>query len=116
MPRSGWLAVGATIVALTMGADLGPRATIMVVVGVVGLGILAAWLEPSRRRVAMAVAVGAAAITLRVVVGPSAPSLQGVPEGRGPWTMRVETVGSPRDGQQVARFEFQGPEPTSARP
>ena len=102
MPRSGWLAVGATLAALALGADLGAHGAILLTSGIVGLGILAVWLGPRRRRLAIAVSVGAAAIALRVAAGPSAPPLSGVPDGRGPWTMLVETVGSPRDGQQVA--------------
>jgi competence protein ComEC len=101
MPRSGWLASGAVAAALVGGTG-GPAAAVAMVGTAVGLAIATTWLRPRGRRAALAFVVGLAAIGLRLIAGPTAPPLDGAPDGRGPWTMSVETVGSPRDGKQVA--------------
>jgi competence protein ComEC len=42
-------------------------------------------------------------LLVRIAIGPSAvPSIDLVPDGRGPWRFEVEAVGAPRDGQQTA--------------
>ena len=103
MPRSGWLAAGA------IGAAL-----LVPVVGwpVVGAALLAVGAGlafrsgrgPTRgARGVVVISVGAAAILLRLLASPlpAAPDST-VPDGRGPWLFEVESVGSPRDGQQTA--------------
>lgn len=100
MPRSGWLAVGAVgaaIAASVLGAAaVGASA-------MVGAALLfAAIWSPTARRISLAAAVGLAAVAIRSTTGPAPDGLAGVPEGRGPWVMVVETVGSPREGHQVA--------------
>ena len=51
--------------------------------------------------------VGALLVALRVLFGPAPPPVPALPEDRGPWPAVVESVGSPRDGQQVARLLLQ---------
>ncbi len=41
-------------------------------------------------------------------LGPAAPPVAPLPDGSGPWTAVVESVGSPRDGDQVARLAAAG--------
>ncbi len=107
MPRSAWLAIGATIAALLLVRPpddaTGPPTMAMAVVLIATATFLAGTCLSSRwRRMAIPLALGAAAIALRVVASPAAPPLGGAPDGRGPWTMVVESVGSPRDGHQTA--------------
>jgi competence protein ComEC len=104
MPRSGWLAAGACVAALAAGAD--DRRLLAGVVVIAGLLLLAGMRVPRGRRVALlALAVGASSIALRVGLGPAETALTGSPAGSGPWTMVVETVESPREGQQVATIK-----------
>jgi competence protein ComEC len=135
MPRSGWLAIGATAVALAgpeIGALLGSRAALGL--AAIGLALLAAtvasvavtgWLarpscEPARRvaagrservsrlRASAAVTVGAAAIALRVAIGGATPAAAPpLPGGSGPWTVVVESIGSPSAGQQIATVRIE---------
>jgi competence protein ComEC len=47
--------------------------------------------------------VGSAALLGRIALGGAGPVAEpSVPDGRGPWTFEVVSVGSPRDGQQTA--------------
>ncbi|MGH2474894.1 MAG: ComEC/Rec2 family competence protein, partial [Candidatus Limnocylindrales bacterium] len=107
MPRSGWLALGACVGALAI-AQHDRHVLIALVLGLGGLLACAGWLRAGRRRLAVAVTLGAVAILARSVLGPPAPALTGNPIGSGPWTMIVETVGSPREGQQVATLRTIG--------
>ena len=101
MPRSAWLAVGATAAALFL-PGLGPRASAIGLAVAVGIGCLAVVMSTRARRIAvLAVAVGVALVAGQFAMGTTT-LLAGAPEGSGPWTMRVESVGSPRDGDQVA--------------
>ena len=100
MPRSGWLAIGACLGALAVAQD--ERLALVVILFAFALTIAAACLRRDRRVAALAVALGAAAIVVRSLLGPATPALTGVPDGSGPWRMIVESVGSPRDGDQVA--------------
>lgn len=111
VPRSAWLAVGAAIAAAWAWAGQPPVATL-----VAGLLVLAAGLaaRPSGVRVALRGAVpllaggaGAAILALRLLLGPAAPPVPPLPDGSGPWTAVLESVGSPRDGDQVARLALQ---------
>jgi competence protein ComEC len=53
-----------------------------------------------------------AAIAIRLVVAsPGAATAAPIPDGRGPWAATVESLGSNRDGQQVATLRIQGPTP-----
>ncbi len=100
MPRSGWLAIGTTVACL-LGATLETRTVLVLLVIATGL-VVAASTRRGLGRPAVAMGLGIVAVAIRLALGPTAPTLTGVPEGRGPWTMVVETVGSPREGQQVA--------------
>jgi competence protein ComEC len=101
MPRTGWLAAGAAIAALTVGAGGRPLLAMLVVAA--GLLLLVGlWLPHGRRVGLLALTVGILSVALRVGVGPAAAALSGSPAGSGPWTMVVEAVGSPREGHQVA--------------
>ena len=101
MPRSAWLAVGATAAALFLPA-IGPRGVAIGLAIAIGLACLAAVVPSRPRRIAtVAIAAGIGLVAARILLGPTAP-MTGTPEGDGPWTMRVESVGSPRDGNQVA--------------
>ena len=101
MPRTGWLAAGAAVAALMAGA--GDHRLLAVLVVAAGLLLLVGmWLPRGRRVGLVAVSVGILSIALRVGMGPAAVALSGSPAGSGPWTMVVETVGSPREGHQVA--------------
>ncbi len=101
MPRSAWLAVGATTAALFLPA-IGPRGVAIGLAIAIGLACLAAVVPSRPRRIAtVAIAAGIGLVAARILLGPTAP-MTGTPEGDGPWTMRVESVGSPRDGDQVA--------------
>jgi competence protein ComEC len=99
VPRSAWIASGSVIAALAVVA--GDRRLLAVVLAGVGLAVVAAALVTRGRRVLIALALGATAILVRATVMPVGSELLGAP-GEGPWTMVVESIGSPRDGQQVA--------------
>ena len=101
MPRTGWLAAGAAIAALAAGGD--DRRLVASIVAAAGLLLLGGmWLPRGRRIAVLALAIGLLSIALRAGLWPSGTSLAGSPMGSGPWTMVVETVGSPREGHQVA--------------
>ncbi len=109
MPRSGWLAAGAAIAALAAAGD-DPRFLALVLAAAGLLLVAGLWLPRRRASLVAAIALGALVLSVRSVAGPAEPALGGAPEGSGPWTMVVETVGSPREGQQVAtlRTELTG--------
>ena len=106
MPRSGWLATGAVVSSLVLGTLESVGSRWPAVAGVLAIAALASspwW--PARLRLRGRVAtLGVAVIALRLIVaapaesGATAPAL----DGRGPWTFAVESIGSPRDGHQVA--------------
>ena len=101
MPRSGWLAIGGVLTALMAGA--GDPRLIAVSVVVAGLLLIAgSWLPRGRRLAVVALALGMLSIGIRANFGPHAATLAGIPVGNGPWSMVVESVGSPREGEQVA--------------
>ena len=103
-PRSAWLAAGAAIAAGWAWAEQPAVAAL-----VAGLLVLAAGLaaRPAGIRGAvplLAGGIGATLLALRVLAGPAAPPVAPLPDSSGPWTAVVESVGSPRDGDQVARL------------
>ena len=101
MSRSAWLAVGAIAGALASALD--DHRALAAILGVVGVILIAAPAisAPWRPRT-IAMAMGAIAIVARAVVLPGSSGLDGAPDGSGPWRMAVESIGSPRDGHQVA--------------
>ena len=101
MPRSGWLAIGAIVGALTMAVD--DRRALAAMLGAVGLALITGLALTGRWRPRMiAMSIGAIAIVARASVLPGSAGLDGAPEGSGPWRMVVESIGSPREGHQVA--------------
>ena len=46
------------------------------------------------------------ALATRVLLGPTAAAAPLLPDDRGPWTATVDSVGSPRGGEQVARLRL----------
>ena len=101
MPRSGWLAIGAIGGALAVAVD--DRRALAAILGAVGLTMIVALAvaSPWRPRL-FAMSIGAIAILARAIVLPGSAALDGAPDGSGPWRMVVESIGSPREGQQVA--------------
>ena len=102
MPRSGWLALGGTLAALlvpSLGTAVPMAAAALVALHVT---LLSSIPRGGRRSIVLAVVFGAALIAGRIAVGPSTPASVEAPTGSGPWVMLVESVGSPRQGDQVA--------------
>ncbi len=103
MPRSGWLAIGAIAAAWAI-------PIVGTSVGLAGLALgtavlLVAWWWSARlaTRSGLVVLIGSGMLLVRVTVAqPAASPTDAVPDGRGPWTFVVESVGAPRDGQQSA--------------
>ncbi len=108
LPRGGWLAIGvAGGAAATMGGI--PAAGVLAVGLVVfALARAAPMGSASTRAAGVAVGIGAVALAIRVLLGPAAVAPPPLPDDRGPWTATVESVGSPRDGEQVARLRLHG--------
>ena len=78
---------------------------------VVGLLAVSIGLAVPRARTPVpltAAGTGAVLIALRLLLGPAAPPVPPLPVTPGPWTAVVESVGSPRDGSQVARLALRG--------
>jgi competence protein ComEC len=105
---SGWLAVGAVIAALI--APLRGPVVILLAATSAMLAIFALatghasnpWARPTR-----VVAVGACVLAARLVVLPmAAPIATEIPAGNGPWSAVVESIGSVRDGSQVATLQL----------
>ena len=105
-PRSGWLAVGVAGAAAANAA--GVPALVPVAAGFVVLviGLAERTLGTQVRMAACAVGLGAALLGLRVLLGPGAAAAPPLPADAGPWTAVVESIGSPRDGAQVARLRL----------
>jgi len=114
---SGWLAIGTVLAALVTPGVGSP----IVAVVAASLALAAATISRAeagavgrarrRGRPAMAVAIGALAIGLRLMTSPidtgTIPADE-LPDGRGPWTAVVESRGSDREGQQVATLRITG--------
>ncbi len=114
MRRSGWLAIGAVIAALgcpvvdewvgTIGGSL--------VVACLWIAIAAGTLARpgrGRRSALVPLAVGFAAISLRIAAGGPLPADPSIPSGDGPWSAVVIGVGPPRDGQQAVTLALDPP-------
>jgi len=111
VPRSGWLAVGTVIAALAGPAleeRLGARAILLVAgfVLVVGLGSAVGRRGGALRLAALTIGAAAIAVRLAVTGTPAPPGA--IPDGDGPWTADVASIGSPRDGQQTATLVLVG--------
>jgi competence protein ComEC len=100
MPRSAWIACGAVVGALAVTSD--DRRLVAATLALVAVGLIVAAVLGRQRTALLALVIGVLAITLRGVVMPVTTQLAGAPGRDGPWPMVVESIGSPRDGQQVA--------------
>ena len=115
VPRTGWVAIGIAAAAAAHAIGVGGNLAV-VAIAVAGLAGLAAaaigrgsgpghWTAP-----VPAAGLGASLLALRLLVGPGALPPPPLPEDVGPWLGTVSSVGSPRDGRQVARVVLAGPQ------
>jgi len=100
MPRSCWLACGAVVGASALASDA--PVVLALTCGAVGASLILALAFARQRTMLIALALGASIILARGMALPATTELTGVPVGPGPWQMLVESIGSPRDGEQVA--------------
>lgn len=114
MPRSCWLAFGVASGAVVLSVD-DQRVTAASLIAVAAALAAAAWKTGAMRARAPALVIGALLILVRGTLWAGSGELRGVPDGSGPWTMVVETVGAPRDGQQVATLRTVDPGPAGFR-
>jgi competence protein ComEC len=105
---SGWLAVGAVVAALTaplvepLVMVLGAASAMLAILALAGRPRPDRWTRPARLTV-----LGFAILAARLVVmPPAAPPDTEIPTGRGPWVAVVESIGSVRDGSQVATLRL----------
>ncbi len=116
LPRSAWLALGATATALAPRLPADPTlivgaVVLAAVVAIVAGERLRGW-QPGPRRNLGTFAVGALLVALRLGFVAPATSADPPAPGEGHWTAIVAGVGSPRDGHQAATLEL---EPSDAR-
>ncbi|TAJ99721.1 MAG: MBL fold metallo-hydrolase [Chloroflexota bacterium] len=115
---SSWLATGAIAAALILasGEAAGPPLAVAVLLGAGGLalaGRVVAVLR-SRRRFGLALvaaAMGAGALAIRLLAAPPAPppAIVALPDGEGPWTAVVVSVGPLREGHRPAVLDLASP-------
>jgi competence protein ComEC len=112
MPAGGWLAIGSVVAALAGGA-VSP-AVLALVAASLAIGVRCIGPQrPGSRRISavLAVAVGAFALAIRLLLGGAPPLVaSALPAGDGPWNATVESIGPVRDGSQVATLRVAGPE------
>jgi competence protein ComEC len=109
LPRSAYAASAAA--AGAWAASLGMEPIALAVAGLV-LCVVAMSVSPRAAgprwagpRASVATAgVGLLLLAGRLLIGPAGPAAAALPDGTGPWLAGVESVGSPRDGSQVARL------------
>ncbi len=121
VPRAAWLAAGMAAGAGVAAAGAGGAAPAGALVPaspatITAIGallvatavVLRAGPAAARRGTAtLALGLGLLVIGVRLLVGPAQGVPPALPDGsRGPWTAIVESVGSPRDGDQVARLRL----------
>ena len=100
MPRSGWLACGAVVGALAL--TTGATVAVALALGLAAASVVIAVAFARQRMLVTAFAVGVVAIVVRGLTLPASIELTGIPSGSGPWTVLVESIGSPREGHQIA--------------
>ncbi|OGO57589.1 MAG: hypothetical protein A2V85_10460 [Chloroflexi bacterium RBG_16_72_14] len=112
VPRSAWLAGGIAAGAAGTSIGLSPLVALGIGCGLAATGLLVrAWWRagPGGGPGAplLAAGVGVVLVALRVGAGPPPEVPPPLPaDSRGPWIAVVESVGSPRDGEQVARLRL----------
>jgi competence protein ComEC len=108
IPRSAWLAAGVAAGAGLGAAGASPWLAVSMGAALVALSL--GWLAHGQRgRLGMmaGLGIGLASIGIRMIAGPPESATPVLPDGvRGPWTAIVESVGAPRDGDQVARLRL----------
>jgi competence protein ComEC len=108
VPRSAWLAIGATVAALAspgVGALPALLAGATFVLTALGLGqATRSWV---RAWIAIAFGIGVVAVAARLWLVPAPIADVQVPGGDGPWTGVVVGVGSPRDGSQSVTVDLE---------
>jgi competence protein ComEC len=107
LPRATWVAIGVAASAAASGA--GAPAAAVLATGLVAIALASGTgsrLGGGRRTAVLASGVGALLLALRVLLGPGTPPPPPLPDDEGPWTGVVESLGSPRDGKQVARLRL----------
>ncbi len=115
MPRAGWAAAGAVVVALVALAVEGlggPGGPIGGLAGFAVAAIGAMAIGRTNRPGALALVAAAALVAARIAIATQpapSPVASLVAGGASPtsWVGSVESVGSPRDGQQVATLELE---------
>jgi competence protein ComEC len=107
MPASGWLAIGSVVAGLSSGLA-GPLVVALVAASAAIGGAGTRRFGASPRRIGL-IGLGALLLALRIAGSASSPRpLADLPSGSGPWLARVETVGSVREGSQVATLRIEG--------
>ena len=111
LPRSAWFAVGVAAGAAVGWAGGSPvllLAAGLLAAAVGGLGAPVRT-RPARRAVAAA-GLGAVVVALRLALAPPDAALPPLADaGPAPWTAEVVSMGSPKDGAQLARIAIGGP-------
>ena len=121
MPRTARFAIGAAIAALALGATgAGSLAALGLGVAALALaaGIATASLDRGRRGPTdgglagrwLPALLGVAALAARVALA-GAPAVGTLPDGAGPWTAVIVSVGSPHDGTRPAVVQLPGEPP-----
>jgi competence protein ComEC len=109
--RAAHAAIGAVIAALPLAPGPQPPA-VWLGISAVGIAAVAGTLARppfgSARawRTAVAVWIGAVAITLRLASSPATPMAVELPDGTGPWLAIVDGVSAPREGRQPATLHL----------
>ena len=112
LPRTGWLAAGAVVVALA--GEIAGWLALGVAAGLVGAATMWVAIQGARGRgggrAITVVAIGALAMAVRLGAGgfegASSPAL---PQERGTWQATVELTWAPRDGRQLGRIRVDVP-------
>ncbi len=114
LPRSAWLAAGTALGAFGGAAvTAGPEPAGAALVAGLGLAAVGAWIRGRSRAgrgvELLAAGIGLVLVALRILVGPAPGAPPPLPaDSEGPWLATVESVGSPRNGDQVARLRLGG--------
>ena len=103
MGRSGRLALGAIVAAVAAGQVAPGHLGAAIALALAALLLIGETRPRADVRALLPVVLGAGLIAVRLAVVPAgAPPLDRPPDGDGPWTLVVESTGSPRDGAQTA--------------
>ncbi len=106
MPRGAWLAIGAVLGSAAVWLGVPPAPVVACGLALTLIAQAVQGLRPLWRPRAVAVGLGVVLLGLRVLLLPEAPPLGLDAAGTGPWTAEVASVGSPKDGSQIARLEL----------